>query len=73
MAMVTSGYLSSNLCAALSTSVWKEVAPEQLTVPETEAAASEAEAASVEAELPPQPTRPRPAMATVAAPKAPRN
>ena len=70
MAMVTSGYLSSNLCAALSTSVWKEVAPEQLTVPETEAVASEA---SVEAELPPQPTRPRPAMATVAAPKAPRN
>ena len=67
MAMVTSGYLSSNLCAALSTSVWKEVAPEQLTVPETETVASEA------AELPPQPTRPRPAMATVAAPKAPRN
>ena len=35
MAMVTSGFSSSNFLAAASTSGWKEVAPEQFTVPES--------------------------------------
>ena len=68
MATVTSGYSSSNCWAADSTRPWNEVAPEQLTVPETDADAPE----SLEPE-PPQPTRPRPATATAAPPKPARN
>ncbi len=72
MAMVTSGFSSSNFLAAASTSGWNEVAPEQFTVPER-ALALESELAE-ESELvsellePPQPTRPRPARATAVPP-----
>jgi hypothetical protein len=76
MAMVTSGFSSSNFLAAASTSGWNEVAPEQFTVPER-ALALESELAE-ESELvsellePPQPTRPRPARATAVPPASER-